>query len=193
MPPHVVTLSSLFPSATQPGAGLFVRERAFRVGQRMPLCVVSPVPWFPLQGMVRRFRPGFRPGAPACEKQKGVDVWFPRFLSLPGLLKRWDGWLMALGAYPRLRTLKTQGRLDVIDAHFGYPDGFAASKLAGWLGVPYTVTLRGTESRHAADPALRPRLMHALARAARVFSVSDSLRQVALKLGVPADRARVVG
>lgn len=193
MPPHVVTFSSLFPSARQPGAGLFVRERAFRVGQRMPLCVVSPVPWFPLQGLVRRFRPGFRPGAPAHEKQKGVDVWFPRFLSLPGMLKQWDGWLMAWGAYPRLRALKAQGRLDLIDAHFGYPDGFAAAKLSGWLGVPYTVTLRGTETRHAADPALRPRLVRALARAARVFSVSDSLRQVALKLGVEADRARVVG
>jgi teichuronic acid biosynthesis glycosyltransferase TuaC len=193
MPPHVVTLSSLFPSNTQPGAGLFVRERAFRVGQRMPLCVVSPVPWFPLQGLVRRFRPGFRPGAPAYEKQKGVDVWFPRFLSLPGLLKQWDGWLMALGAYPRLRALKAQGQLDLIDAHFGYPDGFAAAKLAGWLGVPYTVTLRGTETRHAADPVLRPRLVRALARAARVFSVSDSLRQVALKVGVPPERARVVG
>jgi teichuronic acid biosynthesis glycosyltransferase TuaC len=193
MPPHVVTLSSLFPSTTQPGAGLFVRERAFRVGQRMPLCVVSPVPWFPLQGLVRRFRPGFRPGAPAYEQQKGVDVWFPRFLSLPGLLKQWDGWLMALGAYPRLRALKAQGRLDLIDAHFGYPDGFAAAKLAGWLGVPFTVTLRGTETRHAADPVLRPRLAHTLARAARVFSVSDSLRQVALKVGVPPERARVVG
>lgn len=193
MPPHVVTLSSLFPSSTQPGAGLFVRERAFRVGQRMPLCVVSPVPWFPLQGLVRRFRPGFRPGAPAYEQQKGVDVWFPRFLSLPGMLKQWDGWLMALGAYPRLRALRAQGRLDLIDAHFGYPDGFAAAKLSGWLDVPCTVTLRGTESRHAVDPVLRPRLMHALARAKRVFSVSESLRQVALKLGVEADRARVVG
>ena len=193
MPPHVVTLSSLFPSAMQPGAGLFVRERAFRVGQRMPLCVVSPVPWFPLQGLVRRFRPGFRPGAPAYEKQKGVDVWFPRFLSVPGMLKKWDGWLMALGAYPRLRALKSQGRLELIDAHFGYPDGFAAAKLSGWLGVPYTVTLRGTESRHATDPLLRPRLTHALACATRVFSVSDSLRQVALTLGVEPDRARVVG
>ena len=193
MPPHVVTFSSLFPSTTQPGAGLFVRERAFRVGQRMPLCVVSPVPWFPLQGLIRRFRPGFRLGAPVHELQKGVDVWFPRFLSLPGVLKRLDGWLMALGAYPRLRALKAQGRLDIIDAHFGYPDGFAASKLARWLDVPCTITLRGTESRHATDPVLRLRLASALRGAARVFSVSDSLRQVALKVGVKPERARVVG
>ena len=35
--PHVVVLSSLFPNNLQPGAGLFVRERMFRVGDRQRL------------------------------------------------------------------------------------------------------------------------------------------------------------
>lgn len=193
MAPHVVVLSSLFPSAVQPGAGLFVRERAFRLGQRLALAVVAPTPWFPLQGLVRRLRPGFRPGAPLHEQQKGFDVWYPRFLSVPGALKQLDGAAMARAAWPRLRELKQAGRLDVIDAHFGYPDGLAASLLARRLGVPYTVTMRGTETRHAQDPVLRPLLARALCGADRVFSVSDSLRQVALGLGVAAERARVVG
>lgn len=191
--PHIVVLSSLFPSERQPGAGLFVRERAFRIGAHLPLCVVAPTPWFPFQGLLRRFRPAFRPGAPAHERQRGFDVWFPRFFSLPGVLKRLDGWFMALGAYPRLRRLRNSGRLDLIDAHFGYPDGYAANLLARWLGVPYTVTLRGTEQRHARDTVLAPLLRRALTRAARVFSVSESLRSVALSQGVEPERALVVG
>ena len=127
--PHVVVLSSLFPSAAQPGAGLFVRERMFRVGRRLPLAVVSPRPWFPGQALLRRVRPGFRPPSAAHETQDGRDVWFPRFPSLPGLLKRLDGLAMALGAWPRLRRLRREGRLDVLDAHFGYPDGAAAVRL----------------------------------------------------------------
>ena len=193
MAPQVVTLSSLFPSERQPMAGLFVRERAFRLGARLPLAVVAPQPWFPLQGLLRRWKPGFRPGAPAREQQRGFEVQFPRFLSVPGALKSLDGFFMALAAWPRLRALQRAGRLDVIDAHFGYPDGRAASLLARWLGVPYTVTLRGTETRHAQDAALRPALQAALRGAARVFSVSDSLRQVALQLGVAPERAIVVG
>lgn len=191
--PHIVVLSSLFPSQRQPGAGLFIRERMFRVGQRLPLAVVAPSAWFPGQGLIRRFRPGFRPGAPAQESQAGVDVWFPRFLSPPGLLKRWDGWLMALGAWPRLRALQRAGRLDLLDAHFGYPDGFAAVQLGRWLQVPVTITLRGTEDRHARDPVLRPLLARALAGASRVFAVSESLRRVALGLGQAPERVRVVG
>lgn len=191
--PHVVVLSSLFPSAVQPVAGLFIRERMFRVGRRLPLAVVAPSPWFPLQGLLRRLKPGFRPGAPLHEVQKGHDVWFPRFLSLPGVLKRLDGWLMALGAWPRLQALRRAGRLDMLDAHFGYPDGYAATRLGRWLKVPVTITMRGTESRHAQDPALRPLLAKALFQADRVFAVSESLRQEALGLGVPPERVRVVG
>lgn len=191
--PRIVVLSSLFPNSHQPGAGLFIRERMFRVGRQLPLAVVSPVPWFPLQGLLRRWRPGFRAGAPAHEVQQDIDVWFPRFFSVPGLLKGLDGLMMALGAWPRMRRLKREGRLDIIDAHFAYPDGHAAVLLGRWLGVPVTVTLRGTEARHAKDRHLADKLKWTLERAGRVFSVSESLRQVALALGVAPEHVRVVG
>ncbi|MCU0692376.1 MAG: glycosyltransferase [Polyangiaceae bacterium] len=191
--PAIVVLSSLFPSRMQPGAGLFIRERMFRVGRCLPLAVVSPTPWFPLQGLLRRWRRGFRAGAPAHEIQQGIDVWYPRFFSVPGLFKGLDGWFMAIGAWPRMRRLKRAGRLDVIDAHFAYPDGYAATLLGRWLGVPVTITMRGTEARHARDPALAAKVAVALQRARRVFSVSESLRQVALGLGIDSDHVRVVG
>lgn len=191
--PSIVVFSSLFPSAVQPGAGPFVRERMFRVGRRLSLCVVAPTPWFPLQGLLRRWRPHFRPGAPHYEQQQGFDVWYPRFFSVPSVLKRLDGLAMAMGAYPRLRALKRARRLDLIDAHFGYPDGYAAVLLGRWLGVPVTITLRGTEARHAADPALRPLLLKALLGADRVFAVADALKQVVMSIGVPGDKITVVG
>lgn len=191
--PSVVVFSSLFPSHIQPNAGVFVRERMFRVAERMPLAVVAPTPWFPLQSLIRRWRPAFRPGAPPRENQAGIDVWYPRFPSVPGAFKCLDGWAMALAALPRLRALQRVGRLDVLDAHFGYPDGFAATRLGRWLGVPVAVTLRGTEVRHAADPVLGRMLGRALHDADRVFAVSDSLRRLALGLGVPADRIRLIG
>lgn len=191
--PHIVVFSSLFPSALQPGAGLFIRERMFRVARRLPLAVVAPSPWFPLQSLIRHWRPSFRPGAPRHETQQAQSVWFPRYLSVPGVFKYLDGFLLALCAWPRLRKLHRSGRLNVLDAHFGYPDGYAAVLLGRWLRVPVTITLRGTETRLASDPTLGPLLKRALCRADKVFAVSDSLRQVALGLGVPADRVMVVG
>ena len=191
--PHIVVLSSLFPNSLQPMAGLFVRERMFRVAEQLPLTVVAPVPWFPFQSLIRRIRPGFRPGAPGTEIQKGITVFHPRFFSVPGVFKSLDGLLMALGCLPRMWRLKRQHRLDIIDAHFAYPDGYAATLLGRWLNVPVTITMRGTEARHVTDPVLKPLMHAALSRASRVFSVSDSLRQVALSCGIESGKLQVVG
>ena len=191
--PAVLVWSSLFPSAAQPQAGIFIRERMFRVGKHLPLTVISPQPWFPLQGLIRRFRPHFRPHAPRREQQMGIDILRPRFLSVPGLFKQFDGFMMALGALPTVRRMVKAGRVDVIDAHFAYPDGYAAAKVGQWLGQPVTITLRGTEVRHATDPALRPRVLKALRQASKVFSVSSSLRKLAVELGIDGAKVRVVG
>lgn len=192
-PPHIVVLSSLFPSSLQPGTGLFIRERMFRVARQLPVTVVAPTPWFPLQNLIRRFKPHFRPGAPVHESQSGIDVWFPRFLSVPGVFKKLDGLMMALCALPRLRQLKAAKQLDIIDAHFAYPDGYAASLLSRWLQVPFTITLRGTETRHVRDRRFASLLLQAVSRAARVFSVSESLRQLLIANGANPQQIEVVG
>ena len=100
---------------------------------------------------------------------------------------------MALGCLPRMWQLKRDGRLDILDAHFAYPDGYAATLLGKWLNVPVTITMRGTETRHVKDKVLLPRVYAALSRASRVFSVSDSLRQIALSCGISASKLRVIG
>ena len=164
----------------------------FRVAEHRPLVVVSPQPWFPGQSLIRWLRPGYRPQSPAMEVQQGIHVYHPRFLSVPGLLRRFDGWSMALGSFLLLRRLKAEGAR-LIDAHFTYPDGEAATRLGRWLGLPATITLRGTEVPHSKNPMLRPRLARALRAAARVFSVSDSLRRLAIELGTNAAKTEVVG
>lgn len=191
--PRLLVFSTLFPHPGQPHAGLFIRERMFRVARELPLTVVAPVPWFPGQSLLRRWRPHFRPDAPRREVQAGIEVHHPRFLSVPGLGKRFDGVLLAYSTWWCLRRLKSQQKFDLIDAHFAYPDGYAATLLGRWLDVPVTITLRGTEPRHLATPGIGPRVRKALSRAARIFAVSDSLRRLALAAGVPEVRTEVVG
>ncbi|HMM46963.1 MAG TPA: glycosyltransferase [Thiobacillaceae bacterium] len=191
-PAVLVVFSSLFPSAARPGAGLFIRERMFRVAEHQPLAVVSPQPWFPGQALIRRWRPGYRPQAPTLELQQGIRVYHPRFLAVPGALRRLDGWSMALASLLLLRRLKSEGAR-LIDAHFAFPDGEAAVRLGRWLSLPVTITLRGTEVPHSRDSRLRPRLVRTLRGAARVFSVSDSLRRLAFELGAAAEKTEVVG
>jgi glycosyltransferase involved in cell wall biosynthesis len=53
--------------------------------------------------------------------------------------------------------------------------------------------MRGTELRHSREPALRSRLVAGLRSATRVFSVSASLKRLAMELGLPDAAVRVVG
>jgi glycosyltransferase involved in cell wall biosynthesis len=190
-PSKLLVFSSLFPSDKRPNAGVFIRERMFRVGRHIPIIVVSPVPWFPFQGIIRYWRPHFRPQPGRYEEQQGVEVYFPRFLSIPGLFKSWDGFFMALGSLPTL--LKLRKQINIIDAHFAYPDGYAATLLGKWLKLPVTITLRGTEVPLSKMPDRKVRLLSALQNATRVFSVSDSLKQHVVSLGAQSDKIWVVG
>jgi glycosyltransferase involved in cell wall biosynthesis len=191
--PRLAVFTTLFPHAGQPTAGLFIRERMFRVAAIMPLVVVVPVPWFPLQGLMRFWRPHFRVPAPRAEVQEGVEVQFPRFLSVPGALKWLDGASIAVCCLPLMLRLKRSFGFNVIDSHFAYPDGYAATLLGRWTNTPVTVTLRGTEVPLSRDAHRRRRIVAALDSAVRVFAVSGSLRRHAIALGAPGKKIVVVG
>ena len=193
MSARLLVLSSLFPTPSEPGAGPFVRERMFRVARRRPITVVTPRPWFPGQGLIRRWHPDWRIPAPRRWTDEGVEVLAPRFPSPPGVGRRFDGASMARAVAPLVRERLARGENLIVDAHFGFPEGEAAWRMKCRFGVPAIVTLRGTEVRHAADPVLGPRLARALQGLDHVIAVSESLRQVALDLGVPPERTTVVG
>ena len=191
--PRVVVLTTLFPHAGQPTTGLFIRERMFRVARMLPLTVVAPVPWFPFQAAIRRWKPHFRPPAPSMEVQEGIEVRRPRFFSVPGAFKWLDGWFMAVACLPTLLRLKRGFGGNIVDAHFTYPEGYAATLLGRWLHLPVSITMRGTEVPLARDPRRRRRMIKALQRATRIFAVSDSLKRHAVSLGVAGDKILVVG
>ncbi|MFT4100282.1 MAG: glycosyltransferase [Burkholderiaceae bacterium] len=190
----LIVFSSLFPSAATPVAGLFIRERMFRVNKHFPIIVIAPQSWSPLDRLIRRFRPSFRPPAVEYEVMDGVRVYRPRFLSIPGYLKKFDGRLMATGARRVLKQLAKQGEVSGIDAHFLYPDGYAASVLARELGVPYLVTMRGSKDSFLVGTDREPMMRECIAHAQAVICVSESLAHLATRtLGASATKTTVVG
>lgn len=191
--PRILVFSSLFPHPGQPAAGLFIRERMFRVGEKLPLVVIAPVPWFPMQGIIRKFKPDYRPMAPKQEIQNGFTVYHPRFFSVPGIFREYDGFFMALGSLLTLLKLRKTFQFNIIDSHFAYPDGYAASLLGQWLKVPVTITLRGTEVPHSHDRKKRKRMITALQKSSHIFSVADFLKRHVTNLGIAENKITVVG
>jgi len=192
--PRIIVYSSLFPSAASPNAGTFIRERMFRVARRLPLVVVAPQAWSPFDWAIRVFRKGFRPQGAAHEVMDGIEVFRPRFLSVPGVLKRLDGWLMGRCTLACVRRVQERFDGTLIDAHFGYPDGYAATWIGRRLGLPVTITLRGSKDQRLLGSDCEPALREALASADRLLSVTASLvEDVGGPLGQPRERFTLVG
>ncbi|MCB9885173.1 MAG: glycosyltransferase [Planctomycetes bacterium] len=172
---RIVTFTNLFPSSVMPTHGLFVYERMRRVAAAAGVAwsVVAPVPrvWAPLRrGVYRQWQ-----AVPERETWSQVDVWHPRYRHWPGLSVRRQAAAMAAGARAAVRELAAQGPI-VLDAHYLWPDGVAAAQLAAELGVPFTLTARGSDLNVLAqDPELARRIAAAAQRAAACAAVSRDL------------------
>ena len=191
----VLLFSSLFPSSMRPIHGIFVetRLRELLKAGGVQAKVVAPVPWFP--SSAKRFGEYAKFAAtPRQEARNGIEVHHPRYLLLPKMGMNMAPYAMAIGALNTVKRLQREGfDFDLIDAHYYYPDGVAASLLAKWLGKPFFVTARGTDVNLIGEFA-RPRaLMQATARAAAgSIAVSQALADRLIALGAPVDRVHTL-
>jgi glycosyltransferase involved in cell wall biosynthesis len=101
--------------------------------------------------------------------------------------------LIYLACLSLARRLHREKRFDCIDAHFVYPDGFAAVRLGKKLGMPVFVSARGTDiNLYPSFHLIRPMLRWTLTHAAGVIAVSADLKSKMMALGIPEANIRVI-
>ena len=189
---RVLTYTTLFPNSVQPLWGHFVWERMRHLLDTIDLTVVAPVPYFPPLNVHRRWYTFAR--VPRDECHDGVRVYHPRYLVVPRLGMVTHGLAMLLGSLPLMRQRLRQGRFDLIDAHYVYPDGLAAVLLGSQLGIPVVVSARGTDiTLFPRFAAVRPMIRFVLQRSAALIAVSQSLKTGMVQLGCPPDKVTVIG
>lgn len=189
---RILTFTSLFPNAVRPEFGVFVYQRVASLARRAghQIQVMAPVPYFPSWLPIRRWRTFSQ--VPKTETVGRLPVVHPRYLLLPGIMPL-HGFLIFLGCLREARRLHRRCHFDCIDAHYVYPDGFAAVLLGKALGIPVFLSARGTDINvFPGFRLIRPMIRWALNRAAGVVAVSVALKEVMLGIGVPADKMQVI-
>ena len=139
--------STLYPSAARPLHGIFVetRLRELLKSGEIETKVVAPVPCFPFKGKIFGDY-GLYATTPHFEQRNDVDVFHPRYFLPPKIGMNISPYTLARSALPTIKKLLRDGfDFDLIDAHYYYPDGVAASLIAKKLGKPFVVTARGTD------------------------------------------------
>jgi glycosyltransferase involved in cell wall biosynthesis len=190
---RILTFTSLFPNKVQPLHGLFVFQRARHLARRGHwVQVLAPVPYAPRWAPLARYRAIAR--VPWREELDELDVYHPRYPFFPRISMPAHGWLMYRGSFRLAERLHEKHRFDCLDAHYVYPDGFAAVCLGRQLGLPVIVSARGTDiNLFPSFRLIRPQIRWTLQQAAGVISVSVALKQEMVRLGMPEGKARAIG
>lgn len=191
----ILSVTTLFPSRTQPVHAVFVRNRIQQVAEHPQVQgevrVIAPIPYFPFDRFIAKYAE--RHQIPRRDQIGNLQVFYPRFLSIPAILKPLDGFFVLLAVWWTARRLRRAFDFDVIDAHLAFPDGFAGVFLARLWNKPLTITLRGHDVNVLPTdrfPVRKRQIQFALRKADRVIGVADALRREALALG--ADPAKAV-
>lgn len=154
---------------------------------------MAPVPWFPFtQAMFGDYAK--HASAPERAVRHGVDVFHPRYLIPPKTAMRAAPASLTRCLRRKAHDLIADGwDFDFIDAHYIYPDGVAAMRVARELGKPLIVTARGTDINllpNFAGP--RKQILEVAQRADSVIAVAAALKTELSRLGAPAEKIRVL-
>ena len=193
-PLSLLTYSSLFPNSRQHRHGIFIERRLHHLMEDFPVDarVVAPVPWFPSSN-ARFGRYGVFGSVPLEESYSGLPVWHPRYVVVP-MVSWFVAPLLMYAATRRLvRRLHATKAIEVIDAHFFFPDGVAALMVGRELGIPVCISARGSDIAQMLDFAVSRRwIQWAAARADGLITVAAALRDRLVECGVATERIHVL-
>ena len=192
---QLLTISTLYPNCNDPKHGIFVKTRLRHLLNDFPEInarVIAPVPWFPLKHKVFGEYAKYA-NVPAKEVIDGLDVYHPKYLVIPKLGMYLTPLFMRWGISRTVRKLQKQAKIDLIDAHYFYPDGVAIAKVATALNIPFTCTARGTDINLVPQyPKALKMLRFVFKHANHMMTVCQALKDEMVNLGVEKDRITVL-
>lgn len=187
----ILTFTTLFPSEVNPGHGIFVetRLRHLVASGKVQAKVVAPVPWFPFKhSKFGRYSTFAR--TPHHEVRAGLSVVHPRYPSVPKVGMTVAPFLLANAAKRSIQEIVDDGfDFDLIDAHYFYPDGVAATALGQHFKKPVVITARGSDLTQITRYRLpRKMICSAAEQADGVITVCNALRDEMIRLGIDPNR-----
>jgi len=182
---RIAIVSSYFPSSAQPYQGHSAYQTARELRKLAQVEAFVPLATYPRWFRPKNF-PYFR--ADPNYSPPEIQTRYIEYPALPGISRILNGYMCERKLLPHLRRC----RPDLILSYWLYPVGFAAARAAKILGIPSVLCAIGTDLRRIPDPITLQWTRKALRDASFVITVSEELRQCAIRLGVPASRVKSI-
>ena len=138
---NIVSVCRSLPTPDDPSAGVFVLNRLAAMSEIANVRVIQPVPYLPVATKLPDW-------ARATRRRLGeLEIVHAPMPYVPGVLKSLDGMWLARAIAPIVDSMHAAARIDILDAHFGYPDGAGCMRLPTAPGLGVTLN-RDTIERY---------------------------------------------
>lgn len=190
----VLVLARSYPNGVFPNLGLWTERPTAILARRCDVQVISPIPYcppLPERGPFREFARFRR--IPVREQVNGLEVLHPRYVAGPGaslLTLEPRAWWASLRR--RVDRLREAFPFDLIHAHFIYPEGAVAARLARRYEVPFVVSEHAPWDPWLRDPRVARQALPAARRASRLMPVSNAVRETMIRFLGDGSNIRVV-
>ena len=185
---NVLFVSNLFPNNHEPARGVFNLRQMRHLAQLCEVRVLAPYDWFFIKG---RFAPP--EPLPATETIDGLTVHHSRNFYLPKIGRTLNPWLYAQSASGSIRRIREQFPFDVIFVNWAYPDACGIAQVARKLGVPFVVSISGSDVNQYLKYRIRCRqILNMFAQAKAITVRSRALRDLLIEHNVPAEKIYVL-
>ncbi len=190
---NIVTITTLYPNKKQFRHGVFIETRLKHLVQtgKVQARVIAPIPWFPFKS--KRFKQyAMYAEIPKRESRQGIEIYHPRYLVIPKIGMLLTPVFMAISLYRQIKQLQAEQVIDIIDAHYFYPDGVAVALVNKCLKIPFIISARGTDINLIPEYTLpRKMILWAAQQANASVTVCKALKQSMIEIGAESDKIYV--
>jgi hypothetical protein len=192
---NILVLSNLYPRPNDPGYGIFIHRQVQHIKQLgHTLTVIAPVPWSPkiLHHNAKWLNYGLVPRKTVWE---GVEVYYPRYLRLPGAsFRALAGITVYWGIVSLTLELHRKQPFDVTHSHFIFPNGITGCYVGRKLRLPTVCSVRGNDilTEPFENPINTYYGKQVIQKTQQIVTVSQALKRLVEQFAQPIKSVKVV-
>jgi len=189
---RVLICTGIFPNRSDLNRGVYIFQQAKALARYGQVRAIAPVPYFPAFLKLKGYTP--YSNIPAIDTISDISISYPRYFLIPKIGRSLYGWFVFVSIFFTYRRIVKEFRPDLILGFHAYPYGFANVLLARLFKIPVFVGCRGSDINYFAKTLLRRNIIRwTLKKANKVLSVSQSLKNRIMELGVADEQVAVIG
>lgn len=190
---RVLTFTNLYPNPEQPERGKFISQMVDALPSEIKSVVVSPLPWCPPISIGNSDKLVFS-RIPYSASVNGIESYYPKYFMVPKVSSLFHAASILIFSFSIVNYLKKRHAVDLVHAHYLYPDCVAAVLIAKWLSIPIVVSARGSDINiFGGYKCCMPQIRWALHQANIVTAVSDAMRSKIINdYGVNGNKVKTI-